>query len=458
MAKIHILDEHIANQIAAGEVVERPASVVKELVENAIDAGSTKIEVTVEEGGLQSIRVTDNGSGIDPNDCTAAFYRHATSKIEHSRDLFHITTLGFRGEALPSIAAVAKVELVTSSGDEGLGHRVVIEGGKLIADETIAAPRGTDLIIRELFYNTPARLKYMKTIQTELGHISDFMYRMALSHPQIAFSLRHNSNSLLQTVGNGDLLQVIAAVYGTQAAKAMLPIQAENLDFQLHGYISRPEWTRSNRNGISTMVNGRYIRNFGVNQAIQRAYHTLLPINRFPLAVFDLRMHPSLVDVNVHPAKLEVRFSKEQELYPFVEQSIYQVLRQEVLIPQPVKQSIGGKGSSSFIQEQFHFSKNKNGNPLPEGSLPLLPSDTQANESAEMNVGSGTSSKTASVVDASAPPREYNQDSNVPSSIHGTSRSIHRLNLNLITRCGRREQRDMLCPRKRIEIFVQGSL
>ncbi|MBE9915774.1 DNA mismatch repair endonuclease MutL [Paenibacillus donghaensis] len=355
MAKIHILDEHIANQIAAGEVVERPASVVKELVENSIDAGATRIEVHVAEGGLESIRVTDNGSGIEPDDCETAFYRHATSKIENSRDLFHITSLGFRGEALPSIAAVAKVDLTTSSRDDGLGRRIRMEGGKLLAVEETPAPRGTDIVVRELFFNTPARLKYMKTIQTELGHISDFMYRIALSHPDIAITLRHNENQLIKTLGNGDLLQVIAAVYGRQAAKAMLPIRAESLDFELGGYVSLPEWTRSNRNGVSTIVNGRYIRNYGLNQAIQRAYHTLLPINRYPLAVLEIKMHPSLVDVNVHPAKLEVRFSKEQELYPFVEESIHKVLRQEVLIPQAVKQNIGGKNSGSFIQEQLHF-------------------------------------------------------------------------------------------------------
>lgn len=369
MAKIHILDEHIANQIAAGEVVERPASVVKELVENAIDAGSTKIVVTVEEGGLQSIRVTDNGSGIDPEDCETAFYRHATSKIMHGRDLFHITSLGFRGEALASIAAVSKVELMTSSGDDGLGSRLVIEGGKLIVHEDTASSRGTDFVVKELFYNTPARLKYMKTIQTELGHISDYVYRIALSHPSIGITLRHNDNTLLQTLGNGDLLQVIAAIYGTQAAKAMLPIQAEDMDFSIQGFISRPEWTRSNRNAISTIVNGRYIRSYGLNQAILRAYHTLLPINRYPMGILSLNMHPSLVDVNVHPAKLEVRFSKEAELYPFVEQAVHAVLRQEVLIPQPVKHNIGNS-DSSFIQEQFRFSKAPTASDLADSSDP----------------------------------------------------------------------------------------
>lgn len=355
MAKIHVLDEHIANQIAAGEVVERPASVVKELLENSVDAGATKIEVSVEEGGLLSIRVKDNGSGIEPEDLETAFYRHATSKITHGRDLFQITSLGFRGEALPSIAAVSKVEVLTASGDDGRGRRIVIEGGKLCTHEDATSPQGTEFAVKELFYNTPARLKYMKTIQTELGHISDVLYRMAMSHPHISFTLRHNANVLLQTLGNGDLLQVVAAIYGTSAAKAMLPIQGENLDYRVSGLISLPEWTRANRGGMSTIVNGRFIRNYGLNQAILKAYHTLLPINRFPLVVVQLEMHPSLVDVNVHPAKLEVRFSKEAELYEFIETTVRGILRQEVLIPQVTKQQIRRGDDSSFIQEQFLF-------------------------------------------------------------------------------------------------------
>lgn len=355
MAKIHVLDEHIANQIAAGEVVERPASVVKELLENSVDAGATKIEVTVEEGGLLSIRVKDNGSGIEAEDMETAFYRHATSKIAQGRDLFQITSLGFRGEALASIAAVSKVEVLSASGNDGRGRRIVIEGGKLCSHEDATSPQGTEFAVKELFFNTPARLKYMKTIQTELGHISDVLYRMAMSHPNISFRLRHNENVLLQTLGNGDLLQVVAAIYGTSAAKAMLPIQGENLDYRVSGLISLPEWTRANRGGMSTIVNGRYIRNYGLNQAILKAYHTLLPINRYPLVVVQLEMHPSLVDVNVHPAKLEVRFSKEAELYEFVETTLRGILRQEVLIPQVTKQQIRRGDNSSFIQEQFLF-------------------------------------------------------------------------------------------------------
>ncbi|MGQ3478514.1 DNA mismatch repair endonuclease MutL [Paenibacillus sp. TY11] len=386
MSKIRVLDEHIANQIAAGEVVERPASVVKELVENAIDAGGTRVDVWVEEGGLQSIRVTDNGSGIEPEDVETAFYRHATSKIGHGRDLFQITSLGFRGEALPSIAAVSKVELLTAAGDDGRARKLVIEGGKLVLYEDAASRQGTDFTVRELFYNTPARLKYMKTIQTELGHISDVLYRMALSHPEVAFTLRHNGNTLLQTLGNGDLLQVIAAIYGTSAAKSMLLLEGESLDYRISGYISRPEWTRSNRNAISTVVNGRFVRSYGLNQALLKAYHTLLPINRFPLAVIQLEMHPSLVDVNVHPAKLEVRFSKETELFQLVEDSVKAVLGQQVLIPKAVKREIGAKDSGSFVQEQFHFSKGNgaegdtSSGKDREGALPLSEASSESQE------------------------------------------------------------------------------
>lgn len=334
MAVIHILDEHIANQIAAGEVVERPSSVVKELVENSIDAGSTRIDVTVEEGGLQLIRVKDNGSGIGEDDVENAFQRHATSKIASGKDLFAIRSLGFRGEALPSIAAVARVELTSCADDSGLGRKLTIEGGTAQASEPAQSMQGTDIAVRDLFYNTPARLKYMKTVQTELGHISDYIYRLALAYPQIAFTLKHNDNLLLQTIGNGDLQQVIAAVYGVQTAKSMVPVEAEQLDYKLEGYIGKPELTRSNRNAMSWFVNGRYVRSFALNQAVMKAYHTLLPINRFPMIVLHVRMHPTLVDVNVHPAKLEVRFSKEPELCEFIASTLRDILLQQALIPQ----------------------------------------------------------------------------------------------------------------------------
>ncbi|MCY9657335.1 DNA mismatch repair endonuclease MutL [Paenibacillus chondroitinus] len=350
MGKIQLLSEHIANQIAAGEVVERPSSVVKELVENSVDAESTRIDVTIEEGGLQLIRVSDNGTGMALEDCELAFQRHATSKIATSKDLFSIRTLGFRGEALPSIASVSRLECVTSSTSDGLGRKISIEGGTIRTVEETAASRGTEVTVRDLFYNTPARLKYMKTIQTELGHISDYMYRLALAHPGIAFSLKHNGNMLLQTLGNGDLLQVIAGIYGTAIGKQMLPLQVDSLDYTITGFVAKPEMTRANRGGISTIVNGRYVRNFALNQALLQGYHTLLPINRFPVAVLQIGMDPALVDVNVHPSKLEVRFSKEAELTALIEAEVKRLFGRQVLIPTGSKPS-APKGA--YIQEQL---------------------------------------------------------------------------------------------------------
>lgn len=385
MGRIRILDEHIANQIAAGEVVERPASVVKELVENAIDAGSTAIDVAVEEGGLQSIRVTDNGSGMEPDDCETAFQRHATSKIASGKDLFHIRTLGFRGEALPSISAVAKVECTTATDSGGLGRFIRIEGGAVRDVGEKPAAKGTDLVVRELFYNTPARLKYMKTIQTELGHISDFMYRLALARPDIAFTLKHNGNMLLQTLGNGDVLQVAAAVYGAATAKAMVPISVEHPDYVLTGIVSRPELTRANRSGITVVVNGRYIRNYAVNGAIQCAYHTLLPINRHPMAVLHIRMDPSLADVNVHPAKMEVRFSKEAELIELVEAEIRRAIGRQVLIPEASKPA----PRPELIREQLAFYGTAAVEPAAFPSAPREPAAPQPREARERDGAAG---------------------------------------------------------------------
>ncbi|CAM4210159.1 DNA mismatch repair endonuclease MutL [Paenibacillus tarimensis] len=362
MGKINVLDEQLANQIAAGEVVERPSSVVKELVENAVDAGSTTIDVEVEEGGLTLIRVKDNGSGIDPDDIETAFQRHATSKLLSSKDLFRIASLGFRGEALPSIAAVARVECVTSPEESGLGRRLVMEGGSVKALEDANTPQGTVMTVKDLFYNTPARLKYMKSIQTELGHISDYINRLALAHPGIAFTLSHNGNTLLRTQGTGDRLQVIAAVYGTGVAKSMLAVSGDHPDYDLMGYISKPELTRSNRNSITVIVNGRYIRSFVLNQAIMQAYHTLLPINRFPVAVLEIGMHPGLVDVNVHPSKMEVRFSKEPELRTFIEQVLREKLGSMAHIP---GQTAAERSKPIYVQERISFHKPEPGFQLP---------------------------------------------------------------------------------------------
>ncbi|MBU9714468.1 DNA mismatch repair endonuclease MutL [Evansella tamaricis] len=333
MGKIYQLSDELSNKIAAGEVVERPASVVKELVENSLDANSKQIRVDVEEGGLSLIRILDDGDGIDGEDLETAFYRHATSKIRDDHDLFRIATLGFRGEALPSIASVSKLTLKTSDGVEH-GHEIRLEGGKVVHKGTTGARKGTEIAVTDLFYNTPARLKYLRTVHTELGHISDVINRMALAHPEVAFHLTHNGKTLLQTTGNGDLLRVISAIYGTQVAKVMLPIEGETLDFKVRGYIAKPEVTRSNRSYMSTIINGRYIRNYPLLKAVQEGYHTLLPIGKHPIVVLHIEMDPILIDVNVHPAKLEVRLSKEQALQELVTSSIKTMFKQTRFIPE----------------------------------------------------------------------------------------------------------------------------
>ncbi|WP_066058398.1 DNA mismatch repair endonuclease MutL [Robertmurraya korlensis] len=331
MGKIIQLDDRLSNKIAAGEVVERPASVVKELVENAIDAGSTVIEVEVEEAGLGKIRILDNGDGISEDDVLMAFQRHATSKIKNDDDLFRIRTLGFRGEALPSIASVSRFEMKTSTGE--VGTRVVFEGGVLQVHEAAAARKGTDIIVTDLFFNTPARLKYLKTVHTELGNITDIMNRLALSHPEVSFRLMHNDRKLLHTNGNGDVRQVLAAIYGINIVKRMVPITATSLDYKVSGWIALPEITRASRNYISTMINGRFIKNYPLVKAVQEGYHTLLPIGRYPIVLLSVEMDPILVDVNVHPSKMEVRLSKEQELNQLITDEIKKVFKGQELIP-----------------------------------------------------------------------------------------------------------------------------
>ncbi|KML10597.1 DNA mismatch repair protein MutL [Bacillus safensis] len=332
MAKIIQLSDDLSNKIAAGEVVERPASVVKELVENAIDAKSTVIEIDVEEAGLSSIRIIDNGVGIDAEDCKLAFQRHATSKIKDENDLFRVRTLGFRGEALPSIASVSHLEMKTSTG-EGAGTHLALQGGKIISEKKTSGRRGTEIVVTNLFYNTPARLKYMKTVHTELGNISDVVNRIALAHPEVSIRLRHQGKVLLQTNGNGDVRHVLAAIYGTAVAKKMLPLHVQSLDFEVKGYISLPEVTRASRNYMSSVVNGRYVKHFPLVKAIHEGYHTLLPIGRHPITFIEMKMDPILVDVNVHPSKLEVRLSKEQELHELIKQGIKEVFQKQQLIP-----------------------------------------------------------------------------------------------------------------------------
>ncbi|MFJ8235018.1 DNA mismatch repair endonuclease MutL [Ureibacillus sp. NPDC094379] len=332
MGKIQIMDEWLSNKIAAGEVVERPSSVVKELLENAIDAGSTSIEVFLEEAGLTSIQVTDNGSGMDEEDALKSFSRHATSKISKEQDLFRIRTLGFRGEALASIASVSKINLKTSDG-ENSGIELEMEGGHVINMQPTAFRKGTDITVSQLFFNTPARLKYLKTIQTELGHSIDLLNRLALGNPDIAFKLVHNGQTLLQTNGRGNVQQVLAAIYGVHNAKKMVPFSGESHDYKVHGFATLPEVTRASKNYMSLFVNGRWVKHYLVQKAIVDAYHTYLPIERYPIVVLYIEGDPYLTDVNVHPAKHQVRLSKEPELLTLVEKSVREAIRGAIHVP-----------------------------------------------------------------------------------------------------------------------------
>ena len=333
--KIIELDDNLANKIAAGEVIERPASVVKELLENAIDAKSTQITVKIEESGLKSIEIIDNGEGIAHDEVALALKRHATSKIKDVDDLFRIRTLGFRGEALPSIASVSELTINTSVADNGdeSGTLLVAKGGEIIQNSPAPKRIGTRIKVENLFYNTPARLKYIKSLQAELGHITDIINRLSLAHPEVAFTLINDGREMMKTAGTGDLKQALAGVYGISTAKKMIAISAQDLDFDVTGYVSLPELTRANRNYITVLLNGRYIKNFLINRAIVDGYGSKLMVGRFPIAVIDIKIDPFLADVNVHPTKQEVRISKERELMVLISQAIRQALQPQTLIP-----------------------------------------------------------------------------------------------------------------------------
>ena len=333
MTHIIELPEVLANQIAAGEVIERPASVVKELVENAIDAGSSQIIVEIEEAGLKKIQITDNGHGIAHDEVELALRRHATSKIKNQADLFRIRTLGFRGEALPSIASVSVLTLLTAVDGASHGTKLVARGGEVEEIIPATSPVGTKVCVEDLFFNTPARLKYMKSQQAELSHIIDIVNRLGLAHPEISFSLISDGKEMTRTAGTGQLRQAIAGIYGLASAKKMIEIENSDLDFEISGFVSLPELTRANRNYISLFINGRYIKNFLLNRAILDGYGSKLMVGRFPLAVIHIHIDPYLADVNVHPTKQEVRISKERELMALVSEAIAKSLKEQTLIP-----------------------------------------------------------------------------------------------------------------------------
>ncbi len=327
MGKIVVLDENTSNKIAAGEVVERPASVVKELVENSIDAGAGSVTVEVKNGGITYIRVTDNGSGIDEDDAEIAFERHATSKIRNANDLDAITTLGFRGEALSSIAAVSSVELTTRVRKNEYGIYINIKGGVVKEVKQVGSPVGTTFVVSDLFYNTPARYKFLKKDSTEFGHISEILNRMALANPQVSIKLIGNNSTVLHTPGNNDLLSVIFSIYGKDISKNVLPIDYDDGRLKITGYAGRPDISRATRDYQSIFINGRYIKSKIISAAIDEAYKTMLMKNKHPFMVLDIRLNPMLVDVNVHPTKMEVRFSEEQEIF----RSIYHAVNNALL-------------------------------------------------------------------------------------------------------------------------------
>lgn len=320
MGIIKIMDENLSNKIAAGEVVEKVSSVVKELVENSIDAGSTIIDINLVDAGIKEITVTDNGKGMDKTDALLAFSPHATSKIKNENDLFFISTLGFRGEALPSIASVSEVTLITNDGT--LGTKIEMKGGKLISDEIVSANKGTKVTVKNLFFNTPARLKFLKSYYTELNGVIALIEKLALSHPKISFKLTADEKELIKTSGSNDLLKVIHEIYGYAVSKNMVYIKGSNLDYDIDGYVSNINVYKSTRKDMTTLVNGRIVSNQYLNKIIKDAYHTYLAENKYPIVVININVDPTIVDVNIHPTKQDIKFSKmdtlEELLFPLI--------------------------------------------------------------------------------------------------------------------------------------------
>ena len=374
------MDEVLANKIAAGEVVEKCMNVVKELVENAIDAKATSIKIELMDSGVKEIKVTDDGIGMDREDAVLAFSRHATSKVKNENDLFHIGSLGFRGEALPSIASVSNVTLNTNNGV--VGTEVVIHGGKLIAVNPSELAKGTSILVRDLFYNTPVRLKYLKSLYTELAYITEYVNKMALSYPEIRFVLTNNDKVLLKTDGSGRLLKVINDIYGLSVTKKMIEIKNENEDYQISGYISYPELQKSNKNAITLLVNGRVIRNLDIIRYITDSYHTYIPQDRYPIVVMKIDVDPILVDVNVHPTKMDIKFSKMDTLKDLITKTITSKLESLTLIPDAILETTVDENrtriSTVYTPDRFQeFDENKKEEEFQEFEKMTLTFETQ---------------------------------------------------------------------------------
>ena len=355
MSKIAVMDEVLANKIAAGEVVEKTMNVVKELVENAIDAQSNEISIKLTDSGVKEIVVSDNGIGMDREDAKMAFLRHATSKLKKLDDLFYIESLGFRGEALPSIASVSNVRLKTSNGN--VGTIVTLSGGENMEVTSSDLQKGTIITVSDLFYNTPVRLKYLKNLYVELANIVEYVNKMALAHPDIKFTLTNNDKVLLATDGSGDLLKVIYQIYGVDVSKKMIEVQKENDDYYVSGYISYPEVTKSNRSAITTLVNGRVIRNNDLNKIITECYHTYIPKDKFPIVVLNIDVDPILIDINIHPTKMDIKFSKMDSLKQLITEVVTKKLEELILIPTA---AVRDTSSINEVKEQINKVRENN--------------------------------------------------------------------------------------------------
>lgn len=375
MANIKVLDQNTINQIAAGEVIERPASVVKELLENAIDANATAVTIEIKDGGISFIRITDNGCGIEKDDIKVAFLRHSTSKIRTALDLLTVSSLGFRGEALSSIAAVAKVELITKTNESFCGTRYVIEGGEEKSVEDIGVPDGTTFIVRNLFYNTPARRKFLKSANTEASYISDIVEKIALSHPEISIRFICNNQNKLHTSGNSSLKDVIYTVYNREIATNLIELNSECDFMKISGYVGKPLISRGNRGYENYFINSRYIKSSFISRAIEDAYKTFLMQHKYPFTCINFEINPELLDVNVHPSKMELRFRNHEEIYPFVFKTIDNALHKKQLIPgvkiedkkeeiktviQSITEAISEEGKKVRIPEPFEIKRNEN--------------------------------------------------------------------------------------------------
>lgn len=424
MPHIHVLDQVTIDKIAAGEVIERPASIVKELVENAIDAGATSVTVEIKDGGISLIRIMDNGCGIPHEEVRSAFLRHSTSKISSVEDLAHISSLGFRGEALSSIAAVTQTELITKIEEEELGTRYVIEGGKEISIEETGAPDGTTFLVRQLFYNVPARRKFLKTPMTEAGHVQDLLMHLALSHPEVAFIFLNNGQEKLRTSGSGKLKDVIYNVYGRDVAANLLDIDYEKGGLRITGYLGKPVITRGNRNFENFFVNGRYVKSPMISKSLEDAYRDFTMQHKFPFAVLHFHVDGEQIDVNVHPTKMELRFQRQQDVYNTVFEGVHRRLLEPELIqqaevPDPVAADAKKGAEARTAKESPFLLKPRTPGNVTAGACPVSrpavpdagkPENSDASESPVVQPATGVAARSGEKNEASQESKEEVRD------------------------------------------------